>query len=52
MDVFITRLDQEFNASVIVTAPNVPYKGKYLQYVGKNLLSFFLAFSFHIREES
>ncbi|XP_045204494.1 translation factor Guf1, mitochondrial-like isoform X2 [Mercenaria mercenaria] len=26
MDVFITRLDQEFNASVIVTAPNVPYK--------------------------
>ncbi|KAL4230757.1 Translation factor guf1 mitochondrial [Mactra antiquata] len=28
MDVFITRLDQEFGASVIVTAPNVPYKVK------------------------
>ena len=26
MDVFMQRLEQEHNASVIVTAPNVPYK--------------------------
>ncbi|KAH3834051.1 translation factor Guf1, mitochondrial-like [Dreissena polymorpha] len=26
MDVFITRLDQEFNLSTIVTTPNVPYQ--------------------------
>ncbi|KAK3100187.1 hypothetical protein FSP39_015946 [Pinctada imbricata] len=28
MDVFQQRLEQEFNASVIVTAPNIPYKVK------------------------
>ena len=28
MDVFTIRLYQEFNASVIVTAPSVPYEGK------------------------
>ena len=28
MDVFVTRLDQEYNKSVIVTTPNVPYKVK------------------------
>ena len=30
MDVFNQRLEQEFDASVIPTAPNVPYKGKLL----------------------
>jgi len=30
MDVFITRLDQEFQVSTIVTAPNVPYQGTVL----------------------
>ena len=28
MDVFVTRLEQEYNKSVIVTTPNVPYKVK------------------------
>ena len=28
MDVFVTRLEQEYNKSVIVTSPNVPYKVK------------------------
>ena len=28
MDVFNQRLEQEYNANVIMTAPNVPYKGK------------------------
>ena len=27
MDVFCQRLEQEFNASFIVTSPNVPFKG-------------------------
>jgi translation elongation factor EF-4 len=30
MDVFNQRLEQEFDASVIPTAPNVPFKGKLL----------------------
>lgn len=28
MDVFKQRLEQEFDANVIITAPNIPYKGK------------------------
>ena len=28
MDVFSQRLEQEHNASVIVTSPSVPYQGK------------------------
>lgn len=27
MDVFRQRLEDEYNASVIITAPTVPYKG-------------------------
>ena len=27
MDVFTQRLEQEYDASVIITSPNVPYKG-------------------------
>ncbi len=27
MDVFTQRLEQEFDAAVIITSPNVPYKG-------------------------
>lgn len=29
MDVFKQRLEQEFDANVIITAPNIPYKGKF-----------------------
>ena len=29
MDVFQQRLEQEYNASVITTSPNVPYGGNY-----------------------
>lgn len=28
MDVFCQRLEQEFDASVIITSPNVPFKGE------------------------
>ena len=28
MDVFRQRLEDEYNANVIITAPTVPYKGK------------------------
>lgn len=27
LDVFCQRLEQEYNANVIITSPNVPYKG-------------------------
>lgn len=35
MDVFKQRLEQEFDANVIITAPNIPYKGlcKNLSYI-------------------
>ena len=32
MDVFSQRLEQEYDANVIITSPNVPYKIKWLFY--------------------
>ena len=29
MDVFRQRLEQEYDANVVITAPSVPYKGEY-----------------------
>jgi translation elongation factor EF-4 len=33
MDVFRQRLEDEYDANVIITAPTVPYKGPYLSQV-------------------
>ena len=33
MDVFRMRLEQEHDASVIITSPNVPYKGQLRQMI-------------------
>ena len=30
MDVFTQRLEQEYDANVIITSPNVPYRGYYI----------------------
>ena len=30
MDVFSQRLEQEYDANLIVTSPNVPYKSKFV----------------------
>ena len=31
MEVFSQRLEQEYDANVLITTPNVPYKGKNLK---------------------
>jgi len=38
MDVFTIRLYQEFNASVIVTAPSVPYEGRQSKGLNQEML--------------